>query len=346
MLARALVRVEGDPGAALDRLAGGDAHTHRAGARRLAARLPGDGISVVALPDPAYPAQVREIPDPPPVLYVRGGLAAQDDPAAAVVGSRRASTYGQAVARYLAEDLAAGGVSVVSGLARGIDTAAHQGALLPPGGRTIAVLAHGPDRIYPPENRQLGETIVERGALLTEFPPGVPPRRGHFPRRNRLISALCRGVVVVEAARRSGSLVTARLAAEQGREVYAVPGPITSPTSRGPNDLLAAGAHPVRTALDIVSQFPAGLQARIAARLDRPCDGQPPPGLSAVEMEVWARLDPVAPIGLDALSRDTGLPAGKLVAALLGLEIRGLVRSLPGGGYRRGDWTGRGGFLY
>ena len=336
---RALAITSGDPRAALRELAGLGAAAELDRAERLAAALPHYGVVVLALPDRGYPPLLREIPDPPPVLFVRGRLDDRDDPAVAIVGSRRATTYGEAVARYLAEDLAGGGVTVVSGLARGIDTAAHQGALIPPGGRTLAVLGHGPDRVYPPENRALADAIAERGALLTEFPPGRRPRPHHFPRRNRLISALCRGVVVVEAAARSGSLITARLAAEQGREVYAVPGPITSPTSRGPNDLLADGAQPVRNALDIVSQFPATVRDIVARRLAERPAGEPPPGLDGREREIWACLDPIEPVDVEALARKTELRVSELVAALLGLEIRGLIRPLPGGGYLRRDWT-------
>lgn len=328
-----------EPRAVLRKVAGRDTAALLDRAERLATSLPLQGITVLAYADAGYPWLLREIPDPPPVIFVRGHLDDGDDPAVALVGSRRPSTYGEAVARYLAEDLGAGGVTVISGLARGIDTAAHQGALIPPNGRTIAVLAHGPDTIYPPENRRLAEAIVERGALLTEFPPGRGSLKGHFPRRNRLISGLSRGVVVVEATARSGSLITARLAGEQGREVFAVPGPITAPGSCGPHDLLAAGAHPVRTAMDIVSQFPATVRGIIARRVrDRP-GNEPPPGLDRHEQEIWAHLGPMAPVGVDALAAHTGLRVSDLVAALLGLEIRGLVEACPGGGYRRRDWT-------
>lgn len=341
-VSRALAGAHGDPWAALRTLAGSRTTVLLGEAERLAERLAQGATKVLAQPDPRYPPLLREIPDPPPVIYVRGNLEESDDPSVALVGSRRASTYGQAVARYLGEDLAFGRVTVISGLARGIDTAAHQGALIPPQGRSLAVLAHGPDQLYPPENMRLAGALMERGALLTEFPPGTPPLRANFPRRNRLISALSRGVVVVEAAARSGSLITARHAADQGREVYAVPGPITSETSAGSNELLAQGAHPVRTALDIVGQFPASIRDAVARRRSLPGRDDAPPGLDRREGEVWSLLDCVLPMSVDRLAGQSGLGVGELVSTLLGLEIRGLVRTLPGGEYLRRDWTAGG----
>jgi DNA processing protein len=210
-----------------------------------------------------------------------------------------------------------------------------------PGGRGLAVLGCGPDRIYPPENRQLGEALAARGALLTEFPPGVPPLARNFPRRNRLISGLARTVVVVQAAAGSGSLITARLALDQGRDVFAVPGPITAESCRGSNDLIREGARPLATALEIVEEFPAAVRDLVARRLAVRQVG-PPPDLSMVEKELWMELDPGEARGVDDLARATGLGVTELVAALLGLEIRGLARALPGPRYIRGGWTGGG----
>src|SRR5215469_8792937 len=195
----------------------------------------------IVLGEASYPANLREISTPPERLYVRGALRDVDALAVAIVGSRTATSYGLAVAERLAADLAARGVTVVSGLARGIDGAAHRGALRA-GGRTIAVLGSGVDVIYPPEHRRLADDIVEHGALVSQFPPGTAPRSVHFPVRNRVIAGMTLGVVVVEAAAKSGALITARLAAELGREVMGVPGRVTSPASRGVHALIKDGA--------------------------------------------------------------------------------------------------------
>src|SRR5437762_9206972 len=210
----------------------------------------------ISLGDTAYPANLREIQTPPGRLYVRGTLTEDDALAVAIVGARAATPYGVAVAERLAADLAARGVTVVSGLARGIDSAAHRGALRV-GGRTIAVLGSGADVIYPPENRRLAARIEEGGAVVSQFAPGTPPLAHHFPLRNRVIAGLSLGVVVVEAAERSGALITARLAAEFGREVMAVPGPVTSPASRGAHALIRDGAALVESGEDVIAELPA-----------------------------------------------------------------------------------------
>src|SRR5213593_4070047 len=204
--------------------------------------------------DPRYPALLGVIASPPSV-HVRGAIVAADGLAIAIVGSRRASTYGLEVAERLAFDLAARGVTIVSGLARGIDTAAHRGALAA-GGRTIAVLGCGIDVVYPPENRALARAIEAQGALVSQFAPGMPALPGHFPARNRTLAGLALGVVVVEAADRSGALITAGFAGDLGREVFAVPGRITSPTSAGANRLIQDGAKLVTCWQDIVSELP------------------------------------------------------------------------------------------
>src|SRR6058998_678326 len=205
--------------------------------------------------DPRYPVLLGAIPAPP-ALFARGALSDDDALALAIVGSRRPTPYGLAVAERLAADLAARGVTVVSGLARGIDSAAHRGALRA-GGRTIAVLGSGVDVIYPPENRRLAAQIEGSGSVVSQFAPGTPPLAHHFPLRNRVIAGLSLGVVVVEAAERSGALITARLAAEFGREVMAVPGPVTSPASRGAHALIRDGAALVERGEDVIAELPA-----------------------------------------------------------------------------------------
>src|SRR5437868_2118780 len=238
---------------------------HEAAAQELVRVREMEGADVLVQDDGAYPALLREIPDPPITLYVRGRWAeCLEAPCVAVVGSRRCSTYGQNVTLMLARDLASRGVTVVSGLARGIDAAAHRGAL-EASGRTLAVLGTGLDEVYPRDHRRLAAEILERGgALVTQFPLGTPPVAENFPYRNRIISGLSLGVVVVEAAENSGSLITARLALEQGREVYAVPGNITSRNSFGTNYLIkGAGAKLVQQWQDVASEFPPDIAAAL-----------------------------------------------------------------------------------
>ncbi len=312
---------------------------HEAAAAELE-RLRGmEGAEVLALDDGAYPSLLREIPDPPVTLYVRGAWrACLEAPCVGVVGSRRCSTYGQNVALSLARDLASRGLTVVSGLARGIDAAAHRGAL-EAGGRTAAVLGTGLDEVYPRDHRRLADEILERGgALVTQFPLGTPPVAENFPYRNRIISGLSLGVVVVEASELSGSLITARLALEQGREVFAVPGNITSRNSFGTNFLIkGAGAKLVQQWQDVVAELPAELaaallppepkgesKARGASMAPLPAD------LSDEERAVLKLLSADEPAHIDALAGRSGLPVQELSALLLGLEMRDLVRQLPG----------------
>src|SRR5215216_2918583 len=258
-----------------------------------------EGAEVLVLDDGAYPALLREIPDPPLTLYVRGDWrACLEAPCVGVVGSRRCSTYGQNVATSLARELAARGVTVVSGLARGVDAAAHRGAL-EAGGRTAAVLGTGIDEVYPRDHRRLAEEILGKGgALVTQFPLGTPPVAENFPYRNRIISGLSLGVVVVEASENSGSLITARLALEQGREVYAVPGNITSRNSFGTNFLIkGAGAKLIQTWQDVVTEFPPDVAARILPP-GMKGEGERPPAAAAAapadlteaERRIWALL--------------------------------------------------------
>jgi DNA processing protein len=287
-------------------------------------------IRILTRDDPEFPGILLELPDPPPVLYVRGDLRGGADPGIAVVGSRRASPYGVEMARALAAEIAEAGVTVVSGLARGIDEAAHRGAL-EAGGRTVALLGAGMDRVYPPESRRLAERISLSGALLSEFPLGTPPYSGNFPVRNRLISGMTRGTLVVEAAPRSGSLITARLALEQGREVFAVPGNATNRGALGPNLLIQQGAKLVMRGRDILEEIP-GFQPPAEREKEDAAedDGKPDAGES-----ILSRIPPDDPITLDELAESTGMDPGRLLAELLDLEMRDRVKPLPGGRYLR-----------
>src|SRR5688500_13531794 len=301
-------------------------------------RLGGD---LLILDDGVYPALLREIYDPPITIYVKGAWeACLDQPCVAVVGSRRCSTYGQNAALMLARDLAQRGVTVVSGFARGIDAAAHRGAL-EGGGRTLAVLGTGMGEYYPRDHKRLADEIIDRGgAIVTQFPLGTPPVAENFPYRNRIISGLSLGVVVVEAAENSGSLITARLAIEQNREVFAVPGNITSRNSFGTNYLIkGAGAKLVQQWQDIAAELPP----QIAAKLLPPPFGEKrkeksladqlslvPQGLSGPETTVLKLLVADSPEHVDWLFDQSKLPISELTAALLSLEIRELVRALPG----------------
>jgi DNA processing protein len=282
------------------------------------------GIALVTLHDAEYPEALRLIPDPPPVLSVRGTLSPADAAAVAVVGCRAATAYGRTVAERLAAELAGFGVTVVSGLARGIDGCAHRAAVAA-GGRSIAVLGSGLDRIYPPEHRRLAAELAENGAVISEFPLGAAPDPWHFPLRNRVISGLSLGVVVVEAAAKSGALITADAALEQGREVFAVPGPVTAPTSAGPNRLIRQGARLVEGARDVLEELPA-----LAGRLGRGLPAQPPlPEVTEVESRILA-LFPGAPLPIDAIIRSSPAPAAETAALLTALELKGLVRQHPG----------------
>jgi DNA processing protein len=301
------------------------------------------GADVLALDDGAYPALLREIPDPPVTLYVRGRWRESlEAPCVGVVGSRRCSTYGQNVAAQLARELAARGVTIVSGLARGVDAAAHRGAL-EAGGRTAAVLGTGIDEVYPRDHRRLAEEILEQGgALVTQFPLGTPPVAENFPYRNRIISGLSHGVIVVEASENSGSLITARLALEQGREVFAVPGNITSRNSFGTNYLIkGAGAKLIQTWQDVVAEFPPDIAAAILPPESKgkgePSHARPPEpaGLPEPEGAVLKLIPVDAPAHIDALAERAGLPVQELAGLLLALEMRELVRQLPGRCYVR-----------
>ncbi len=303
------------------------------------------GVRVAVLGDPEYPARLTAIPDPPPLVYLRGELTPADANAVAIVGSRACTGYGKRTAERIAAGLAAAGWTVVSGLARGIDGAAHRGAL-DAGGRTVAVLAGGLSSIYPPEHVDLAERVVGRGALVTETPMTVDPQPGMFPARNRIISGLCRAVVVVEANERSGALITATHAAEQGREVFAVPGNVDSPASAGCLELIRKGARLVRSADDVLEDLrgiappdpPPARRTRSPVLSTEhsappPTAAAAPPNLDAVQQKVWDAL--TAPRHADELTRELGLPAGELAVVLMKLEMKKAVHRLPGNRYER-----------
>jgi DNA processing protein len=299
------------------------------------------GADVLVLDDGTYPQLLREISDPPITLYVKGDWSACfDSPCVAVVGSRRCSTYGQNVATMLARDLASRGVCVVSGLARGIDAAAHRGAL-EAGGRTVAVLGTGVDEVYPRDHKKLADEILARGgALVSQFPLGTPPIPENFPYRNRIISGLSLGVVLIEAAENSGSLITARLAMEQNREVFAVPGNVTSRNSFGTNYLIkGAGAKLVQQWQDVVAELPQEIAARMlppepkkqrGAGANASSASVVPADLTDDERAVFRLISTDEPSHIDALAEGSKLGLSSLTSALLGLEMRELVRQLPG----------------
>jgi DNA processing protein len=276
---------------------------------------------------PSYPPPLAEIPDAPPLLYARGAWAARDANAVALVGSRRCTGYGQRVAERLAAGLARAGFTVVSGLARGIDGAAHRAALRA-GGRTLAVLAGGLSRVYPPEHADLALEVEASGAVLSEAPMGMEPLASMFPQRNRIISGLSRGVVVVEAAQRSGALLTARHALEQGRTVFAVPGPVDHAASAGTNDLIRQGAVLVRGVEDVVEELDGIKAAR------SPAAAPEPPDLTETQRRVWEFLEGQTR-HVDEIARHLGLAVHELTGHLMLLEMKRAVRRLPGNLYER-----------
>ena len=283
------------------------------------------GARLLTLEDSEYPRSLRFIYDPPSHLYVRGRIVPEDAQAIAVVGARSASPYGLATAEALSRDLAESGITVVSGLAIGIDGAAHRGALRA-GGRTIAVLGCGIDTVYPARHRRLAEEIAEHGAVVSEFPLGAPPYAFHFPRRNRIVSGLSLGVVVVEAGERSGSLITARLAAEQGREVMAVPGPIDSYRTRGTHRLLREGAALVERGADVMETALPWLLEKAGETVQTV---RPSGELSPEKVKLIGCFDgPAAHV--DQLIEKSGFGAARVLELLLEMEIAGWVTQHPG----------------
>jgi DNA processing protein len=301
------------------------------------ARIEKAAVHVVTRDDPEYPRNLREVYDPPIILYVKGTLSERDALAIAVVGSRRTTLYGQDMARKLAYQLGRVGVTVVSGLARGIDTAAHHGALQAKG-RTVAVIGCGIDIVYPAENEKLANEIIEKGgAVVTEFPFGVKPDKQNFPMRNRIISGWSLGTVVVEANLKSGALITANQAAEQGRQVFAVPGRADSILSRGTNKLIKDGAKLTEDAEDILGEFEYLLPKRATEEAEAATEGggtKPALVLSELEAKVMAQVGQEE-TAIDEIIRASGLTTACVSATLLSLEMKRLVRQLPGKLYVR-----------
>jgi DNA processing protein len=283
---------------------------------------------LLVLGGPDYPTALSNIADAPHLLYVRGTLEARDANAVGIVGSRHCTAYGRRVAERLASDLARAGFTIISGLARGIDGAAHRGAL-EAGGRTLAVLAGGLSRIYPPEHKELAEQAQSAGALLSESAMMMEPMAGMFPARNRIISGLSRAVIIVEAAEKSGALITATHAAEQGRPVFAVPGPIDSVASAGSHALIRKGAVLVRNADDVLEELDGVRGKSASARAV-----QPPPDLDDTQRRVWELLADL-PRHVDDLTQQLTLPVTQVSAALLTMEMKKVVRRLPGNRYER-----------
>ncbi len=291
------------------------------------ARVRKAGVTVLTWDDPRYPMRLKAINDPPPVLYLRGELRPEDDFGVAVVGTRGLSNYGREAARSIASGLAEAGVTIISGLARGIDAVAHRAAL-DAGGRTLGVLGCGVDVIYPWENRHIATDLMQCGALISEYPLGTQPEATNFPPRNRIVSGLSRGVVVIEAGEQSGALITARFAAEQGRDVFAVPGSIFARNSAGAHRLIRDGAVPVTCANDILEALNLErVEEHAQARLAFPAD--------PVEAKLLEHLAD-DPVHVDELSRATGLPIATVTATLALMELKGMARGAGGMTYTRG----------
>ena len=287
-------------------------------------RAADSGITAVPWNDAAYPAALTAIADPPPMLWMRGRVESLSRPAVAIVGSRAGSAYALSVAEQLATDLAAAGLVVVSGLARGVDSAAHRGALT--GGATVAILGSGVDVIYPREHTDLARQIAQDGAVVSELVPGTPPQQQFFPRRNRIISGLSRAVVVIEASEKSGSLITARCALEQGRDVLAVPGNVLSGRNRGAHALLRDGARIVESAEDVLEEL--GM-AGVPGRSSGSSESKPDPVLDALTAGEASDLDEIA--------ERSGLSPSRLLPRLFELELQGRVARVGGGRFMRVD---------
>jgi len=289
------------------------------------------GGQILCSCEPDYPEALAAIEDAPPVIAILGHIHLTKRPTVAIVGARNASLNGRKFAETLARDLASAGFTVVSGLARGIDTAAHRGSL---SGGTIAVMAGGVDVVYPEENTELHAEIVRLGVVVGECPPGTQPQARHFPRRNRVISGLASGVVVVEAAPRSGSLITARVALEQGREVMAVPGSPLDPRCGGSNGLIKQGAALVESAEDVIRVLSSGYRPGAAEPAQGDLFAAPPPRVDETDVErARAALEELlspTPVGIDDLAREAGLPAPAILTALLELELAGRIERVPG----------------
>ncbi len=307
-------------------------------AEAAARTLAGLGGRVLDVSGSGYPASLRHLPQPPPILFVRGRLESLSRPGIAVVGTRGASAYGRDAATSLTLGLVRAGYTIISGLARGIDSVAHRTAL-DLEGDSVAVLGTGLDVAYPPENRRLIEDLAERGCVVTEFPPGTPPRKHHFPQRNRIIAGLARAVLVVEAGLKSGALITAEYALESGKEIFAVPGPIHSEGSEGTHRLIRDGAALATCAADVLEALCARTGEPLPPILSRRCPGTvvgggPPPNASRLARSIWAQLGK-GPADTENLAAAVGSEAGALYSALLELELSGLIEKMPGLRYRR-----------
>ena len=287
-------------------------------------RIESQGIKILTWQDEQYPSRLKEIDQPPPVLYIRGEYLPNDLFAVAIVGTRRVTPYGRQVTEEISSFLAANGITVVSGLARGVDAVAHQTALKS-GGRTIGILGSGVDKIYPPEHQKMAEQMMERGAIISDYAPGTPPDASNFPPRNRIISGLSLAVVVVEAGETSGALITAAFAAEQGREIFSVPGSILAPQSKGTNKLIQSGAQPLLSASDLMQALDiTRIGEHKSARKILPAD------------ETESRLLNVLggePLHVDEIRNQTDLPIEKVSATLALMELKGMVRQVGGMNY-------------
>ncbi|MBZ5555834.1 MAG: DNA-processing protein DprA [Acidobacteriia bacterium] len=315
----------------------GKVESLHAGARDALTRARAHEIAPTAWSDASYPVALATIVDPPPVLWTRGDAGALSTPAVAIVGARAASPYGLSVAGHLAADLATSGVTVISGLARGVDSAAHRGALAGHG-LTVAVLGCGADVIYPPEHGALARDIEQRGAIVSELVPGTPPLPPFFPQRNRIISGLSRAVVVIEAGEKSGSLITARCALEQGRDVLAVPGNVLSGRNRGAHGLLRDGAKIVESADDILEEL--GMSQGDGSRRQTGTGVGVPQGSDSRPLDpILGCLTPGEPSDLDAIAERSGLSTARLLPRLFELEMRGVVARVGGGRFVRLDRT-------
>lgn len=322
-----LMRVEGVGADVASVIAGWESHADLTAELAAARDM---GVRLLTPADDGYPENLRNIYDPPLALYVKGGFETRDRRGIAVVGSRQTSYYGREMARRLGYQLAYAGMTVVSGLARGVDTHAHEGAIAAKG-RTIAVLGCGIDQLYPPENRLLAEKVAEAGALVSEFPIGTKPDRQTFPIRNRVVAGMSLGVLVVEAPRSSGALITARMALDQGRQVFAVPGRVDSPHARGCHQLIKEGARLVEGVEDVLAEFEFLIPGIGKSPMPRP----PERGDETVQQIGGEEAAILGALGseerhIDEIIRICGLPPAKVSSSLLQLELRRLVRSLPG----------------
>jgi DNA processing protein len=291
------------------------------------------GIRLLTWDEPEYPTRLREIYDPPPLLYVRGNIDLLKQHIVAIVGARRPTPYGNQMAERLAKDLADRGLVIASGLARGIDASAHQGALRATRGATVAILGSGIDVVYPKENKRIFDELEERGAIISEFPMSTYPAPQNFPIRNRIIAGMALGVVVVEGAQYSGSLITARLAMEFGREVYGVPGNATQPASFGPNQLIKQGAKLVTGWEDVIEELPTPVRAELVPVESVPTEERTllvEESLAPIERPLYGLLSVDQARHVDELVERSGLTSSEVLAALFDLELKGVVRQLPG----------------